>query len=254
MLEAQCPSLVINNHSWWRRLCTVRETESLHWYKKAASSLPRVLLAVWRHVSSLQWVTARRLSVTWSAVMHHTLWGASEAARVLALLQLGRTCTTYVPLTWSAVALQRFTSAVFFFSLSLWLCRTSCLQVRSFMFNKSALEPSVRTHPGLVEAAMLAAHAEGLDGWRRLLRHQQSLLQLDLLLQLHQHGRLHAVPEGHNGGYMCSFVFWNAAPSSSFTHLETMRPISSRQRQTCRGSLCSTEGKKTKKTKKNHSN
>ena len=118
------------------------------------------------------------------------------------------------------------------------------------MFNKSALEPSVRTHPGLVEAAVLAAHAEGLDGWRRLLRHQQSLLQLDLLLQLHQHGRLHAVPEGHNGGYMCSFVFWNAAPSSSFTHLETMRPISSRQRQTCRGSLCSTEGKKTKKTKK----
>lgn len=47
--------------------------------------------------------------------------------------------------------------------------------------------------PGLVEAAMLAAHAEGFDGGGRLLRHQQRLLQLDLFLQLHQHRRLHAV-------------------------------------------------------------
>ena len=56
---------------------------------------------------------------------------------------------------------------------------------------------SVGTHPRLVETTMLAADAEGLDGRRRLLRHQQSLLQLDLLLQLHQHRRLHAVPEKH---------------------------------------------------------
>lgn len=174
--------------------------------QKAASSLPRVLTAIWRHVSSLQWVTARRQSVTWSAVMHHTLWGASEAARVLALPQLGRTCTTYVLLTWSAVGLQRFTPAVLF-------CSFRCLVVPHFLppgakfyVKKSAFELSVRTHPGLVEAAVLTAHAEGLDGWRRLLRHQQSLLQLDLLLQLHQHRRLHAVPEGHSRGYMCSFA------------------------------------------------
>lgn len=47
--------------------------------------------------------------------------------------------------------------------------------------------------PRLVEAAVLAAHAEGFDGRRGLLRHQQSLLQLDLLLQLHQHRRIHTV-------------------------------------------------------------
>ena len=74
------------------------------------------------------------------------------------------------------------------------------------MLKKSVFELSVRTHPGLVEAAVLTAHAEGLDGWRRLLRHQQSLLQLDLLLQLHQHRRLHAVPEGRSRGYTCSFA------------------------------------------------
>lgn len=51
------------------------------------------------------------------------------------------------------------------------------------------------THPGLVEASVLAAHAEGLDGRRRLLSQQQRLLQLDLFLQFDQHGRLHAVPE-----------------------------------------------------------
>lgn len=47
--------------------------------------------------------------------------------------------------------------------------------------------------PRLVEAAMLAAHAEGFDSRRRLLSHQPSLLQLNLLLQLHQHRRLHTV-------------------------------------------------------------
>lgn len=47
--------------------------------------------------------------------------------------------------------------------------------------------------PGLVEATVLAAHAEGFDGWRWFLCHQQSLLQLNLLLQLHQNRRLHAV-------------------------------------------------------------
>lgn len=52
---------------------------------------------------------------------------------------------------------------------------------------------------------MLAAHAEGLDGRRRLLRQQQRLLQLDLLLQFDQHGRLHTVPAKNNSK-------WNGAP------------------------------------------
>lgn len=90
-------------------------------------------------------------------------------------------------------------------------CHTSCLQVESFMFclfiyKKS---PSVRTHPRLVEAAVLAAHAEGFDSRRRLLCHQQSLLQLNLLLQLHQHRRLHAVPEKHTAEFTEVKLFLN---------------------------------------------
>jgi len=71
---------------------------------------------------------------------------------------------------------------------------------------------SARTHPGLVEAAVLAAHAEGFHGRGRLLRHQQSLLQLDLLLQLHQHRRLHAVPETQ--GRVNGVSLWGARASS----------------------------------------
>lgn len=52
-------------------------------------------------------------------------------------------------------------------------------------------------HPsllGLVEAAVLAAHTEGFDGGRRLFGQKQGLLlQLDLLLQLHQDRRLHPI-------------------------------------------------------------
>lgn len=47
--------------------------------------------------------------------------------------------------------------------------------------------------PWLVKATMLTTHAEGFDSRRWLLCHQQSLLQLDLLLQLHKHRRLHTV-------------------------------------------------------------
>lgn len=47
--------------------------------------------------------------------------------------------------------------------------------------------------PRLVEATVLATHAEGFDRRRRLLCQEQSLLHFDLLLQLHQHRRLHAV-------------------------------------------------------------
>lgn len=47
--------------------------------------------------------------------------------------------------------------------------------------------------PRLVEAAVLAAHTEGFDSRWWLLSHQQSLLQLNLLLQLHQHRRLHTI-------------------------------------------------------------
>lgn len=112
----------------------------------------------------------------------------------------------------------------------------------SFQSSASRWCCCVRTHPGLVEAAVLAAHAEGLDGRRRLLSHQQGLLQLDLLLQLHQHGGLHAVSEGHATHSLPLPLLLLLALHSN-THLETMRPICRRQRQTCRGSLCSTEAK-----------
>lgn len=138
-------------------------------------------------------------------------------------------------------------------------CHTSCLHGESFVFFLfksrtvfiSCSYVSVRTHPRLVEAAVLAAHAEGFDGWRRLLCHQQSLLQLNLLLQLHQHRRLHAVPEKHSRVYTCLHLKLPLTHLKlllllcSKTYLETMRPISSRQRQTCRGSLCNTEAENT---------
>lgn len=97
-------------------------------------------MAIWLHISVWQRVTWRRQSVTWSAVMRHTLWGAAEAARASARLQLGRTCTTYVMLTWSAVALQRFASAEHHhLNWGYWRggpssCHKSCLQVEGFMF------------------------------------------------------------------------------------------------------------------------
>lgn len=110
-------------------------------------------------------------------------------------------------------------------------------------------EPLVRTHPRLVKAPMLAANTEGFDGRRRLLCHQPSLLQLDLLLQLNQHRRLHAIPESPTK-YKCSvlnlFILINLKLHlRSDTYLEMIRPISSRQRQTCRGSLCSTRAENT---------
>lgn len=97
---------------------------------------------------------------------------------------------------------------------------------------------------------MLAADAEGCHGWTRLLRQQQLLLQLDLLLQLHQDRRLHAVPEssgGQPGEPRTPHA--NAETQAglglgSETYFEMMRPISSRQRQTCRGSLCRTDDRK----------
>lgn len=45
----------------------------------------------------------------------------------------------------------------------------------------------------LEQSSMLTAHTEGLDSGRRLLSQKQRLFQLDLLLQLHQHRRLHPV-------------------------------------------------------------
>lgn len=75
---------------------------------------------------------------------------------------------------------------------------------RKVSYSVFTLISPVRTHPRLVKAAMLAAHAEGFDGRRRLICHQQSLLQLDLLLQLHQHRRLHPVPaETNRAGDWC---------------------------------------------------
>lgn len=68
----------------------------------------------------------------------------------------------------------------------------------------------VITHPCLVEAAVLTAHAECFDDWRRLLRHHQCFLQLDLLLQFNQRRRLHAVPEGHTGMWYFLVVYLSA--------------------------------------------
>lgn len=101
-----CP---LENNSVRTTVCTRNKIITIvalakRWGTLTASSLHKyMLLAVWGHISVWQWATGRQQGVTWFAAMRHTLWGASEAARVLAWLQLGRTCTTYVMLMWSAV-------------------------------------------------------------------------------------------------------------------------------------------------------
>ena len=69
-----------------------------------------------------EWVTRRRRSVTWSAVMCHIPCGA-PAERP----QLGRTWTTYVRLTWSAV------SACFCSFVPSYICMSECLGTVPFV-------------------------------------------------------------------------------------------------------------------------